>query len=107
MLLTFTVLPRFLWSSTSTSGFDSLSGEISGLKLQNLQLLRSSPPGFDACFGLAGASLYASTGANSIGWAAPAPRAGACTGYGRAPEPGADGQPPEATLPGQLRVCCQ
>ena len=44
-------------------------------------------------------------GAISIGWAAPAPRAGAGTGCWRAPEPGADGHPPAAALPKQL--CCQ
>ena len=64
-----------------------------GLRLQVWALLRAS--GFPARFG----------SCHSIGWAAPAPRAGASTGCGRAPEPGADGQPPAAALPGQLR--CQ
>ena len=92
------VLQRSLWSLTSISVFDSISGGISDLKLQSLRLLRFA-------FGLwrvLRASLYASAGAISIGWVAPAPRAGAGTGCGPAPEPGADGQHPAAALLGQL-----
>ena len=38
--------------STSNSGFDTILGGISDLKLQSLWLLQSSPSGFDACFRL-------------------------------------------------------
>ena len=44
--------PRLLWSTTSTSSFDSSSGGISDFELQGLRLHLSSPSGFEACVGL-------------------------------------------------------
>ena len=85
-------LPRLLWSSTCTSGFDSNSGEISDFELQGLRLLRSSPSGFDACFGLA-CALRRVPSALAL-----ALLAGAGLGPWRAPEPGADGKPPAAAF---------
>ena len=89
-------LALVLESPTSTSGFYSNSGGISDFDLQGLRLLWSSPSGIDACFGLPFALQHRLVGA------APAQRAGAVTGRGRAPEAGADGHPPAAALPGQL-----
>ena len=83
-------LQHLLWSSTSNSGFDSSSGGITDFELQGLRLLRSSPSGFDACFGFPCALWQMPSAWAGWGGAGTAgvPRywtlAGAWTGRGRA-----------------------
>ena len=94
------MLALFLKSLTSTSGFDSNLGEILNLSFKvfdcfgRRSLALTSALGFSARFGRRHQHWLVGE--------VPAQLAGTCTGRRRAPEQGADGQPPTAALPGQL-----